>query len=274
MVKEHVTGKTIVNISNDAVIQFFSLMVKDFRNLKSLYNDLESFEQGQLDDDEILETIDATLFVSVSKFVSLAKLRICANESLNIYFGRVANTFADLDECRKKIADTYCAPDKEEASQLKDLTYKVLAGFCFIIGNEFGCFDTVTSSQDGEPVIDEVVYHHYSKFAIAKEQRYEMCVTFAKEINDAAAIFKIKLDVFDEAPEKEEMFLRIVGPDIGAIDETLLTMQMVDDVIEGKLNVDQLLEGCIYTENYDSDEEDAAPVASQDETTQPQKMEV
>lgn len=248
MTKEHKLGSMIVNLNKEVIISFFNEMTKDFRTLESLYSDLEDFINGAIDEDECLESLDNMHLVSVASFGRLSKLHICSNNSVNIYFGRTSAVFMELADMLKNITFTYCAPSREEAEQLKDLTYRTLSGFCFVFGNDFGCFDTVLSAKTSDICIDEIMYHHFSKFAMAPEQKIKLSVDFAMHVAEMSEKFRIHLDVFDAAPEKEKQFLDTVGPDIGAIDESELTMELVDAVLDGSLTVEQLIAVCRYSE--------------------------
>lgn len=253
MVREHKIGTTVINIGKDVIVEFFGLLIKDYRTLKQLYADIGSFEADRFEDDEFLEILSSVNLVSTTQFKNLAKLRACSCDAINIYFSRTIGSIVDLQEMLENIVFTYSAPDIKEAEEMSGLVSHILSVFCFILGNEFGCFDTVLTKDSDDPVFDEVVYHYFSKFTVVNEQRHKMCIEFADEVNADSKKFKIHLDVFDEAPEKYDGFMAVVGPDIGAIDETLLTMKLVDAVLAGTMTVEQLVDECRFIENEDLD---------------------
>lgn len=253
MVKEHIIGSTVVKINKKVLVEFFNKLVSDYRNLKDLDAALKDYDAGNIDEDELLDDFDNIHFISPADCAKFGNLRICSFDSINIYLSRVASIFCALDEKVHAIATSYCAPDKKETEVLLELLYKTIAGFCFVFGNEFHCFDTVISEDSDDQYYDEIVFHHFSKYAIDDTKRGQLCMNFAKGIATDAEEFKIKLDVFDAAPEKEEPFMNLVGPDVCIIDETALTMEMVDAVLDGKMTVDELLSQCSYADTEDED---------------------
>ena len=203
MVKEHIIGSTVVKINKKVLVEFFNKLVSDYRNLKDLDAALKDYDAGNIDEDELLDDFDNIHFISPADCAKFGNLRICSFDSINIYLSRVASIFCALDEKVHAIATSYCAPDKKETEVLLDLLYKTIAGFCFVFGNEFHCFDTVISEDSDDQYYDEIVFHHFSKYAIDDTKRGQLCMNFAKGIAKDAEEFKIKLDVFDAAPEKE-----------------------------------------------------------------------
>ena len=257
MIKEHITGDMVTKINKDAVLKMFDEVTKDYRVLKGFYKDLQDFKNGNIDEDEILDLCDSIKFASVQSCAFSAKLQLCTIPAVNFYLGKTAKIFAQLETKIKSISDTYCAPDDRELNGLIDLTYKVLAGFCFLLWTDFDCFTTNKTLDAGtEPVFDEILYNHFAKFTVSQEERHKLCSNFARDVKENAAVFRIKLTVFDEAPEKEQEFSNIMGPDIALIDETLLTMEMVDDLLNAVITPEQLLEQCGEKLNDDEDEDD------------------
>ena len=265
MVVEHKIGTSVVTTNKKVLVELFERLVKDYRSLKSLYDVLTDYKAGNIDEDDIPDEFDQVHFVSVDGCTRFSKLRICAQDTVNVYFGRFSKTFAELSDSVQKISRSYCAPDEAKTDELLDQLYKVIAGFCFLFGNEFHCFDTVISKELDDQEYDEIMYNYFTKFSIDDKKRCAKCMEFAEQVSKDAETFRIKLDVFDAAPEKEESFCNIVGPDICAIDESLLTMKMVDDVINGKMTTDELLDACGYKDedSFDMDapttEDAAAP---------------
>lgn len=248
MIKEHAVGTSVVVISKDVLIEFFGQMAKDLRTLKAMYEDMTDFKAGELSDDEYIDATERITFYSVGSFNRFAKMHISSNETLNIYIKRVAETFREFDKMHSSIVSTYCAPSEEELAVMMEEAYDVISGICFICGNEFLCYDLADAASEDDPEIDEIMYHHFSKYEITQERRHSRCIEFAKNISQLSAEFKMKLDVFDEAPEKEESFMRIVGPDICLIDSSRLTMPIVDAVLDGSMSLEQLREACMLSE--------------------------
>ena len=255
MIKEHKICSMVIKVDSNVLIEFLNDMIADFRTLKDLHARLTEYKAGEMEEDEFEDYMLDVRFLSTNSFHNLSKLFICENQSINIYFSRTAYTFTDLTDLCSAISDRYCAPNEKETDSLLDLCYKTLAGFCFMLGNEFGCYQTVLSKDEEEQVYDEILYNHFMAFSPVAEERYKMCMDFAEDVVATSKEFKIQLDVFDAAPEKEAAFMNIVGPDIGAIDESALTMKMVDDLLAGDITVEQLLSMCLYTEIDDAAEE-------------------
>lgn len=275
MIKEHLTGDLVTKINKDAILKMFNEVTKDYRVLKGFYKDLQDFKNGDIDEDDILDIFDSVKFVSAQSCAFSAKLQLCTIPAVNFYLGKTAKIFAQLESKIRSISDTYCAPDDKELDELIDLTYKVLSGICFLFWTDFDCFTTNKSLDAGEePVFDEILYNHFAKFSVSQEERHTLCSNFARDVKENAAVFKIKLTVFDEAPEKEQEFSNIMGPDIALIDETLLTMQLVDELLGGNITPEQLLAQCGEKVDMDAEEEETIVPIPGNADGLPKKIEV
>lgn len=249
MIKDHVICDTVVSLDSYVLIDFFSKLMQDYSLLKEIYTNVQQYSNKEMDDDDIEDFFLDVHFESISSFRKLARLYICDYQPVNIYFLRTSHYFESLVELCTNISNRYYSPNESETEEILDLTYKTLAGVCFLLGTDYHCYDTVKASIDGREVdYDKIVYEHFSKFSLVTEDRLKMCLDFAKDVFDTSKEFKIKFDVFDACPEKEAQFTELLGPDIGAIDETQLTIALVDDLLSGKISVEELLEKCSYSE--------------------------
>lgn len=265
MVKEHEICTDVVKLDSHVLVEFVNNLTKDYDLLKELYDNLTAYKNNEMDDDDIEDFFADVQFKSAQTFYRLSKLFICEYHPVNVYFSRTAGYFADLVKKCDEVSSRYFSPSPEETEYLLDLTYKTLAGVCFLLGCDYHCYDTVNLANAGkEADFDSVIYEHVSQTTIVPAERAAAALALAQDVFNTSKIFRIQFDVFDACPEKGEQFAAILGPDIGAIDETLLTMEMVDDLLSGKISVEQLLTQCAYTETPEGSEG----------TTQPSKIEV
>ena len=157
MIKEHKICSMVIKVDSNVLIEFLNDMIADFRTLKDLHARLTEYKAGEMEEDEFEDYMLDVRFLSTNSFHNLSKLFICENQSINIYFSRTAYTFTDLTDLCSAISDRYCAPNEKETDSLLDLCYKTLAGFCFMLGNEF------EKSILKSPNLKEMMLNHIRK---------------------------------------------------------------------------------------------------------------
>lgn len=279
MIKEHALSEIVTKINKETILQGFGAMVTDYNTMKEFYSNLKDLSIGDLDGDDFLDICTDINFESCSICQAFSKLHISMSEAINSYFCETSDKFSQLEERISEIAKSYCEPDDKELESLLSLTYDVIAGFVFMFWSDYGCCETMRSvTSKEEPVFDEIVYNYFAKFTIAQDKRHEKCIAFAEDVEENAKLFKIKLAIFDDIPEKEEEFRAIVGPDIGRIDPAKLTITIVNRVCDGDMSVDDLLDECSRTlkdgdEGSDGDDYEDVVIPAPGSAT-PKKMNI
>ena len=105
----------------------------------------------------------------------------------------------------------------------------------YFVLQDFEIEDTLEGiASGGEYSIDEVFDGYLKANSLSVEE-------FAETFNQYYQTYKFKLEVFDEHPELEEAFEKVVGPDYNLIPEGILTVELVEQIINGEIGVDTLI---------------------------------
>lgn len=240
MIKKHEINTAIGHPALTDLEGFLSEALSVTDQIVALLGAIEEFEQSG-DDDDFLDAIDtaSVMYLNGLRIFEQCRLSVCP--AINKYLARTILTFDEL----MKLLDTYSTAamtpvDDNGADGLqtfKELTKKVVAGMTYFICYEFGLFEFVDNYTDGEEDVDiDEVYHlvtSKSSRINAGEKAAELCALALK--------YKQRLDIFDEYPEKEQEFERVMGPFAVELSEGSLTVELIDQVIHGDLTPQELL---------------------------------
>ena len=131
---------------------------------------------------------------------------------------------------QKIVADCSGVTDFQ-AEKLNESAYE-MAGFClYFLKFEFGIAqlsDELETKELSECAVNAIM----DKYCDLQQIPLETEVT---TIMEASKIFKAALPLFDDYPDLEEPFSKIMGPYISDIDYDSITIEMVQNVIEGKI---------------------------------------
>lgn len=252
MLISHEINNLVMVTTKEDVLKIYGLLVRDCATLKSIYQLLESYEKKELDIMDLADELEAADPLHPDNFKSYTSVRPSIDESLNSYFTRSISTLEITKDKLENVALNCIDLQPEALQRVKNIVYHSLAGLLFYSTYEFHYLETIASKDANDIVLDEIVYQYYSKYAgtsiAAKKLALERIEGFVAD----SKVFKMKLDIFDEYPEKEDAFITIVGPLLGGIDTEKLTIKMVDNVLRGEWTAEQLLSHCAIDDEDDS----------------------
>lgn len=223
--------------------------------LVELLQSIHEFE-GTLDDDDLLDAIDTAAVIQINGLHIFESCRLSVCSPINKYLSRTLSLMEDLLKLLEKYSISSMTPVDDDGddglNMFKKMVQQCIGGLAHFICYEFFLFEysDATAEENEKPDIDEVYYNVTSKSGRidAREKAVELCAL--------AIQFKQRLDIFDEYPEKEIEFDRIMGPFAVELNENALTIELITDVIDGKLTPQELL----AITNPDSEEQDAISV--------------
>lgn len=250
MIVLHKMSDLIREISKVEMQEVLHDMLQCRTRLERIWDDLERFNDGVLDEFDLLDTAEANRLPNLLVLKQMADCRMSVYDPLNTYFSRTVGALEAAASNLELMCDTGSAPVEDELQILKDSVFYSLAGILFMLRWEFGCEDTCNSLEKdaGNPYVDEILFCALGEQSATQTEAVRLVVSFAEKVLKDCDKFKLKLDIFDEAPEKEADFESLVGPALGEIDEQRLTMDLVDSLLAGEITVEELISQVKYSD--------------------------
>lgn len=233
MVKRHSTNDTISKISKENLIGFYDECRTAIDVLLSLREAIEQYEDGSIDDEKLYDIVCNSDIVNYSN-IDIYRWSVCSwLPAVNRYMG---DLLLQIDTYNKKVTyftENFLYLEPKDIEFFNSYTYLLLSGFIYIVYFDFRMFE-IAGSDDGNYDIDEI-YDAYCKLNCIDP------VEDSETVSKLSKIYKFKLAIFDEYPEYEDDFEKILGPYRLEIDEEQLTVDMVRDLINEKISIEDLI---------------------------------
>lgn len=254
VVKEHKANYTLGKLEPEILLKFLDQCI-------SIVNGLQSYEEeiGELlkdvsdreditlakvdlesilsDDeiDELLETLESSEIQNFDALSAFYSNFYSTWDSLNVHVRNTIYIISEFNNLVRRYAESWTCPSMSDLKTTLLHCNTIIKNLLFIAYFEFDMNSVNVKENDGRFYIDEI-YDKYCKHYNLNPEEH------TKTINDLRAIYKIKLSIFEEHPELEEPFEELMGPNMVNIDEDKLTLQIVKDVINGKITDTQAYE--------------------------------
>lgn len=247
IVKEHQANFSIGHLTVDDLLSFLNQSISAIKQMATFDTEMEEIAEGidsansleacLTDDqiDEMLELIEDSIIRDYDAIRLFYNHCYSTWESLNSYIRTTLFTIEEFNNVAKKVVDGWTCPTLKEFKTLRNYAVSILTNLIFIVYFEFDMDSVNQEESDGRFYIDEI-YDKYCKQYDFNPEKY------SHHLSELKSIYKIKLNFFDEYPELEEPFESIMGPNLANIDESLLTIDLVKQVLSGEISDTQLYE--------------------------------
>lgn len=257
MVKMHEFSTMLHKVTEDEFIEFFRQSVIACRKLKALSSQLQQFQEGDLDEEEIFEIFENFSLMTQPIFVVTQSFTSVVNAN-NKYLIRTGKSLEALMDNIHTIVDDIISPQEREVEILQNEISAVIGGLSYFLYMDFKMWEVEDVEAGEELEIDSVLYGYIESTAnrsgaSKKDHIAKSMAALVEEVHTLMLDYKLKQEVFDEYPEEEEAFMRVVGPDYVEIPESALTIDVVRKVIDRKISVEELLQ--MYSTSEDTENE-------------------
>lgn len=234
MIKKHETSNLVRTADSAEILEVFESTVDYVNRFRKLWSALNEFDLTRGEEDDLLDLIDDTIFAE--PVLSLQRYSLCACSTINVinkYLQETMTLMELLLDNLKLLSSSGCAPTSRELPVLQQQVYDVTAGLSYFVFYEFGVCDLLTQESTGNCPVDEVFYSYLQKTGIPQDDFVIAYCVLTKS-------FKMRLEVFEEYPKKEEAFEAVMGPYYVGVDSRRLTVELVDKVIAGEITPEEL----------------------------------
>ena len=235
MIKKHDNNTTIKDISERDLIDMIDQSFKVINNSKEILQALQDTEDGVIDEDDELEILETCTIQDIKAILLFKSISASVYNSVNYYISELYDVIIKNNSNIEMICDAGVYVTDEWAEILKSENERIIGGLCYILWYEFGVDDYINSLGTDDICIDVAMKGYFDSRNISIESGMQ-------KLKDLREQYKFKLLIFDEYPEKEDDFLKAMGPFIGGIDSSKLTIEYIDMVISGDMTPEELYE--------------------------------
>ena len=233
MIIKHESNNTIRDLSENELIDFVDQAMKVIRNSKEILDALQQTADGDIDEDDELDLLESCHADDIKSLIVFKNTAASVYNSINYYVESLCDVILNNNRNIDEIVDSGVYVTDEWAEILKKENERIIGGLCYVLWYEFNVDSYYNTINDASPEIDQVLKGYFDTNNIDVASGIE-ALRADKET------YKFKLMVFDEYPEKEDDFLRLMGPDIGGIDPEALTIELVNKVLSGDMTPQEL----------------------------------
>lgn len=235
MIKKHENNTTIRDISERELIDLVAQSFKVINNSKEILQALQDTADGVIDEDDELEILETCTIEDIKAILLFKSISASVYNSVNYYISELYDVIVKNNSNIEMICDAGVYVTDEWAEILKSENERIIGGLCYILWYEFGVDDYWNSLENSDTCIDVVLKGYFDSRNIPVATGMETLKALREQ-------YKFKLLIFDEYPEKEDDFLKAMGPFIGGLDSTRLTVEYIDMVISGEMTPEELYE--------------------------------
>lgn len=242
MIKKHEYNTLLKSFSVEQLIELYDETRKLLAGCVQIVHGVFDMGKGEIDDIDLMDLLeDNPISIKLLKEYSHYSCSQSAaiNRALNDHFeeiykdanGNLLSRFSTLHDLMQQIVMDCSGVSDTQADKLNTSAYE-MAGFClYFLKFEFGIAqlaEELETNSISECTVNAIMDKYCDLHQIPLE-------TEVATIMEASKIFKPSLPLFDDYPELEEPFSKIMGPYISDIDYDAITIEMVQDVMEGKV---------------------------------------
>ena len=233
MVKKHESSIVIEEIPVDLFITFYNDAIRAISRLDTLYKQLTEFETEDIDEDELYDILD-DFSIRISTVCQILHLAPSTDLSMNKYLLNTAESLEQLIENINNVVENGVYPSVGDVGILKREIYEVIGGLSYYTVVDFNVPEVLQSATNNETVsVDEVLDAYIKQNSLDLTDFCKRLLKYYKE-------YRLKLEFFDEHPELEHEFELTVGPTYNVIPDGVLTVDLVQKVIDGEVSVSDL----------------------------------
>lgn len=233
MITKHVSDSTIRKATNDDLIEFFREALKLIKNSQEIIKIGQDFTDGEIDEDDEIDLLEDCIYDDTGAILMFKNSCLSTYPSINFYMQDLLDVINTNTKNIQSICDSGVYVTEEWRSLLLEQNEKIIGGMCYVLWYDFQLDKYVDSKDSDDVIIDNILKGYCDTESIPVEDVVAYIEQMRKE-------YKFKLLVFDECPEKEEPFIAVMGPYLGNLDQSKLTMKLVDSVLAGEITPEEL----------------------------------
>lgn len=192
--------------------------------------------------DKSIDNFDELDILEMSVIDNFATINKCANgvysviSPVNTCIQNICINIQNLNTLINHLLELGIFPDDDYRKRVISLCNYINGALLYVLWYDYKVFQTAYAIESGSSsvIVDEALKTYCNANFLDLD-------SFILELVQLHDKYHFVLSVFEDCPELEEQFINIVGPLLGAVHESDLTIKDVKDVCEGILTPEDLI---------------------------------
>lgn len=236
MIVKHEGTNLIMNPKRENFFEFFVQALASIRRVKDCFEITEGIIDGDIDGFDGLDELEQNKFIDVNALESFAYKGFSKYQSIAVVIRYALGTIAGFNKMVSDFVDDGLFLAEDECKQLNKMLNQIISELVYAVYYEFDIPTHAQKLEDGEDYVDEIIKMYCDSYSISVKD-------VVTQIAEDKTKYPFRLSIFEDYPEYEADFEKIMGPLVGSLMENdKLTLDQVKDVINGKITPEALVE--------------------------------
>lgn len=236
MIVKHEGTNLIMNPKREDFFEFFVQAIASIRRVKDCFEITDSIMNGDIDGFDGLDELEQNKFIDVAALENFAYKGFSKYQSIAVVIRYALGTIAGFNKMVSDFVDDGLFLADDECEQLNKMLNQIISELVYSIYYEFDIPTHVQKLEADEDYVDEIIKMYCDSYSIPMRD-------IITQIAEDKVKYPFRLSIFEDYPEYEADFEKIMGPLVGSLMENdKLTLEQVKDVINGKITPEALVE--------------------------------
>jgi hypothetical protein len=236
MIVKHEGTNLIMNPKREDFFEFFVQAIASIRRVKDCFEITDGIMNGDIDGFDGLDELEQNKFIDVAALENFAYKGFSKYQSIAVVIRYALGTIAGFNKMVSDFVDDGLFLADDECEQLNKMLNQIISELVYSIYYEFDIPTHVQKLEADEDYVDEIIKMYCDSYSIPMRD-------IITQIAEDKVKYPFRLSIFEDYPEYEADFEKIMGPLVGSLMENdKLTLEQVKDVINGKITPEALVE--------------------------------
>ena len=236
MIVKHEGTNLIMNPKREDFFEFFVQAIASIRRVKDCFEITDGIMNGDIDGFDGLDELEQNKFIDVAALENFAYKGFSKYQSIAVVIRYALGTIAGFNKMVSDFVDDGLFLADDECEQLNKMLNQIISELVYSIYYEFDIPTHVQKLEADEDYVDEIIKMYCDSYSIPMRD-------IITQIAEDKVKYPFRLSIFEDYPEYEADFEKIMGPLVASLMENdKLTLEQVKDVINGKITPEALVE--------------------------------
>ena len=236
MIVKHEGTNLIMNPKREDFFEFFVQAIASIIRVKDCFEITDGIMNGDIDGFDGLDELEQNKFIDVAALENFAYKGFSKYQSIAVVIRYALGTIAGFNKMVSDFVDDGLFLADDECEQLNKMLNQIISELVYSIYYEFDIPTHVQKLEADEDYVDEIIKMYCDSYSIPMRD-------IITQIAEDKVKYPFRLSIFEDYPEYEADFEKIMGPLVGSLMENdKLTLEQVKDVINGKITPEALVE--------------------------------
>ena len=208
--------------------------------MRNVLDVIQEAKAGELDEWSEIDAYEESMIENTTGISWVQQCRFSKYSSINYCYGTLVNRIRAYNEKLKDFLALGIYANDAWRDSLCKLAKNILGIIMYILWFDYGIETTAEECCSSDEIeIDIALSSYCDAKGIDK-------LSFIEELIEYRAEYKYSFSIFEDYPELEESFISMMGPYLGGVDDSKLTVEQVQSVCSGKKTPEELVNEFLF----------------------------